>query len=140
MNAQSYTYEDSPARREELEARFEHGSLQALVAIRCLDEGVDIPQVRRAFILASTTNPKQFIQRRGRVLRRAPGKDFAEIFDFVVTPPDPDELPDSVAALEQRMFRKELTRIVEFTKLADNGTEALASLLPVRQAYNLLDV
>jgi superfamily II DNA or RNA helicase len=101
---------------------------------------VDIPEVRRAFILASTTNPKQFIQRRGRVLRRAPGKAYAEIFDFVVVPPDPDQLPDDVAALEQRMFRKELMRIVEFTKLAVNGSDALASLLPVRQAYNLLDV
>lgn len=140
MDAQSYTYEDSAGRRAELEKRFEGGELQALVAIRCLDEGVDIPQVRRAFILASTTNPKQFIQRRGRVLRRAPGKDYAEIFDFVVTPPPPEELPEAVATLEQRMFRKELTRIVEFTKLADNGADALASLLSVRQAYNLLDV
>lgn len=140
MDVQSYTYEDAPARRAQLEHRFEAGDLQALVAIRCLDEGVDIPQVRRAFILASTTNPKQFIQRRGRVLRRAPGKEYAEIFDFVVVPPAPQDLPEAVAALEQRMFRKELTRIVEFTKLADNGMDALASLLPVRQAYNLLDV
>ena len=51
--------------------------------IRCLDEGVDIPETRRAYILASSTNPKQFIQRRGRILRRFPGKELAEIHDFI---------------------------------------------------------
>src|SRR5690606_28753336 len=87
MNVSTYTAETSKEEREEMLQDFEEGHKQALVAIRSLDEGVDIPQVRRAFILASSTNPRQFIQRRGRVLRRAEGKDYAEIFDFVVVPP-----------------------------------------------------
>ena len=54
--------------------------------MKCLDEGVDIPQTALAFFCASTGNPKQFIQRRGRVLRQAEGKDFAIIHDLVVIP------------------------------------------------------
>ena len=66
--------------------------LQALVAIKCLDEGVNIPNIHTAFILASSTNPKEYIQRRGRVLRKAPGKDYAVIYDFVTLPFPIDEI------------------------------------------------
>ncbi|MFN8626115.1 MAG: helicase-related protein [Candidatus Binatia bacterium] len=61
--------------------------LALLVAIRCLDEGVDVPATKTAFILASSTNPRQFVQRRGRVLRTDMGKRRAEIFGFFVRPP-----------------------------------------------------
>ena len=79
MAVNSYTAETYLDERDELRQRFADGQLQGLVAIRCLDEGVDIPETIRAFILASSTNPKQFIQRRGRVLRLHPGKTKALI-------------------------------------------------------------
>ena len=60
--------------------------MQALVAIRCLDEGVNIPSIETAFIMASSTNPKEYVQRRGRVLRKFPGKKRAVIYDFVTLP------------------------------------------------------
>jgi superfamily II DNA or RNA helicase len=86
-----------------------------LVSIRCLDEGVDIPNVTHALILASSQNPREFLQRRGRVLRRAPDKHVAIIHDVLVLPPD-DETGPSHAALT----RAELARATEFASDALN--------------------
>ena len=86
-----------------------------LVSIRCLDEGVDIPAVSHALILASSQNPRQFIQRRGRVLRQAPGKALAVIHDAIVTPVDAEDEKDQLGLL-----RAELVRSVEFANHALN--------------------
>ena len=95
-----------------------------IVAIQCLDEGVDIPEIETAFILASSSNPKQFIQRRGRILRKAPNKDKAFIYDFVVTPPSYAEVSD----MDKRLLSKEIKRCIEFAELAENHFEARESL------------
>lgn len=84
-----------------------------LVSIRCLDEGVDIPDVSHALILASSQNPRQFIQRRGRVLRRAPGKQTAVVHDAIVVPISAAEEPEQVSLL-----KSELARAVEFGRHA----------------------
>lgn len=139
MSAHSYTAETYLDERSDLRTRFAAGQLQGLVAIRCLDEGVDIPETRRAYVLASSTNPKQFIQRRGRILRKAPGKDLAEIHDFLVVPPARVGT-DEFFATERGLFRRELERVVLFARLADNGPQALRTLLPLRERYQLLDV
>jgi len=55
-----------------------------MLAIKCLDEGVDIPEINRALILASSTNPREYIQRRGRVLRARDDKYSADIYDVLV--------------------------------------------------------
>jgi superfamily II DNA or RNA helicase len=89
-----------------------------LVSIRCLDEGVDIPAVSHALILASSQNPRQFIQRRGRVLRQAPGKALAVIHDAIVIPVDPEEDSEQLGLL-----KAELLRSVEF---ADNALNRMA--------------
>ena len=68
MAVAKYVADTPLTRRHALRKRFAEGNIQGLIAIRCLDEGVDIPETRRAFILASSTNPRQFIQRRGRIL------------------------------------------------------------------------
>ncbi|MGF1514294.1 MAG: DNA phosphorothioation system restriction enzyme [Elainellaceae cyanobacterium] len=133
----TYTAETPLDAREDLRQQFETGALQGLVAIRCLDEGVDIPVTRTAVILASSGNPRQFIQRRGRVLRRSPGKERATIFDMVVAPPKFDS---STTALERRLLYKELKRFSEFAKLADNAGEARVKLLGLQKRYGLLDV
>lgn len=139
MNVATYTAETSEEDREAILREFAEGRKNALVAIRCLDEGIDIPQVRRAFILASSTNPRQFIQRRGRVLRRAEGKDFAEIFDFVVMPPLDEIAPGTPEyAVLRRLVSREMARVVEFARLAENGPQAQAKLLPMLSKLRLM--
>ncbi len=94
-----------------------------VVAIKCLDEGVDVPSVTHALILASSKNPREFIQRRGRVLRTAPNKALAYVHDAIVLPPQVDAAdggarrPDPIAA-------GELARAVEFAQYADNPASA----------------
>ena len=112
-----YTAETSLGEREDLRQRFESGALQGLVAIRCLDEGVDIPATRTAVILASSNNPRQFIQRRGRLLRRHLTKTTAEIFDMIVIPPTDSDLNTST---EQAIVEPEFRRYAEFASLALN--------------------
>lgn len=91
-----------------------------LVSIKCLDEGVDIPSVSHAIILASSQNPRQFIQRRGRVLRKA-GQDklFATIHDAIVVPIGLDEEPE-----QGSLLKSEFLRAIEF---ADSATNLSAS-------------
>lgn len=140
MNIARYTYAESVALRARRQAEFENGVIQGLVAIRCLDEGIDIPDIKTAIIMASTTNPRQFIQRRGRVLRPSPGKDHATIFDMIVSPGNPLRLSETVFNLERKLFRKELLRVIEFAKSAQNRTNVMHDLLPLREAWNCLDV
>ena len=87
LRVRKFTSFEDRNEREEIKAMFSTGfQIQVITAIKCLDEGVNIPNIRKAFILASSTNPKEYVQRRGRVLRKAPGKKFAEIFDFITLP------------------------------------------------------
>ncbi|MEG4486335.1 DNA phosphorothioation system restriction enzyme [Microcoleus sp. D2_18a_B4] len=133
----TYTAATPLAERERLRQQFESGELQGLVAIRCLDEGVDIPAIRNAVILASSTNPRQFIQRRGRILRPHPGKERATLFDMIVLPPD---LGRETLEVERNLLRKELKRFLEFADLADNAGEARVKLLQLQKRYGLLDI
>ncbi|MEG4353336.1 DNA phosphorothioation system restriction enzyme [Microcoleus sp. LAD1_D3] len=133
----TYTAATPLAERERLRQQFESGELQGLVAIRCLDEGVDIPAIRNAVILASSSNPRQFIQRRGRILRPHPGKERATLFDMIVLPPD---LGRETLEVERNLLRKELKRFLEFADLADNAGEARVKLLQLQRRYGLLDI
>jgi superfamily II DNA or RNA helicase len=133
----TYTAQTSLQEREILRRQFESGELQGLVAIRCLDEGVDIPAIQTAVILSSSGNPRQFIQRRGRVLRPHPNKERATIYDMIVLPPDLDR---ETIEVERNLLRKELRRFVEFADLADNAGEARIKLLDLQKRYGLLDV
>ncbi|WP_075599990.1 DNA phosphorothioation system restriction enzyme [Leptolyngbya sp. 'hensonii'] len=133
----TYTAETSLEEREDLRRQFETGELQGLVAIRCLDEGVDIPAVQTAVIMASSSNPRQFIQRRGRILRRHPNKQRATLFDMIVLPP---EMERETSEMERSLLRSELRRFAEFADLADNAGEARLKLLGLQTRYGLLDV
>lgn len=133
----TYTAETPLAQREELRRQFENGDLQGLVAIRCLDEGVDIPAIKTAVILASSSNPRQFIQRRGRILRPYPGKQRATLFDTIVMPP---QLDRQTWEVERNLLKKELKRFIEFADLADNAGEARRTLLTLQKQYGLLDL
>jgi DNA phosphorothioation system restriction enzyme len=131
-----YTAETPLDERDDLRKKFDRGELQGLVAIRCLDEGVDIPSIRTAVILASSSNPRQFIQRRGRILRKHPNKVSAEIYDLIVVPPD--EATDSES--ERSLLKKELARFVEFADLAINAGEARSKILKIQKDFGLLDM
>lgn len=104
-------------RKETLDA-FKLGRIDALVAMKVLDEGIDVPACRTAYILASSKNPRQYVQRRGRVLRRSEGKDRAIIYDFVVLPNQ-----DTPSEYGEKLKKSELVRIRDFSQLADNKIE-----------------
>lgn len=120
---------------------FANGQLQALLAMKCLDEGVDVPSTNTAYILASSGNPREFIQRRGRVLRKAPGKEYSSIHDLITVPPVVDaNLRDSPTfRLERHIIRRELQRFKEFANLAKNKQKAIDVIWDIAKQYGLLD-
>ena len=101
---------------------FANGDIQVLLSMKCLDEGVDIPRAEHAIFCSSTGNPRQFVQRRGRVLRKSKGKKKAFIWDMIVTPPF-----SNLESLntERNLFLSEVKRVVNFAALADNQIEIL---------------
>lgn len=139
LRVRSFTYQEETSERECILRDLRSAFLDGVVAIRCLDEGIDLPALETGFILASSCNPRQFVQRRGRLLRKAPGKDRAIIYDFVVVPPPMDgDVNDHAFNLERRLFQSELKRISEFCESALNGFAALETLAPLRKHYNLI--
>lgn len=143
MSVARFTSEENIEERALIKEHFQDGGkLQAIVAIKCLDEGVNIPGIRTAFILASTTNPKEYIQRRGRVLRKAPNKPFAEIYDFVTLPRLLDEvsgLTIEQANRDKTLVKNELARIKEFGRLAMNSMVANELIWDIEDVYHLND-
>ena len=141
MTVAQFTSREDMEKRALLKQEFARGEdLQALIAIKCLDEGVNIPQIRTAFILASTTNPKEYIQRRGRVLRLAKGKEYAEIYDFVTLPRPLDEvdsLPVEFTNHDRSLVVRELVRMEEFARIADNPIDSHKLIWEIRDAYHI---
>lgn len=131
-SASEFVHDTPKEERAELLRRFSSGSdLQYLASMQCLDEGVDIPDARIAFILASSRNPRQSVQRRGRILRKpSDGRaKTAQIYDFLALP-DPSYLQggDDGSAVERRLIEDELARARDFARLAINRDEAMAAL------------
>jgi len=112
------------SQRDFLLENFAKGKYQILVAKKCLDEGVDVPAARTAIIMASSTNPREYIQRIGRVIRRYPNKREAFIYDMIVAP-SLEHLPPEIKKLEQEIFQKEIKRCQYIAELALNNVEAL---------------
>lgn len=134
-----FTAEEDTATRKKLLQQFAEGELQALVAMKCLDEGVDVPSTRTAFFLASSSNPREFIQRRGRVLRRAPGKEHSIIHDLIAIPPDNFVMDSAVLNAERSIMRRELQRFKEFAGLALNKYQAIDVIWDVARRYGIRD-
>jgi superfamily II DNA or RNA helicase len=136
LAAHSYVSETLRPERKVLLRRFGTGEdLRVLVAMRCLDEGVDIPDARTGYLLASSSNPRQFIQRRGRLLRLADGKDRAEILDYLAVPPEGVPINFDV---ERSLLTRELERANEFGKLSENYETTLGVLRPLKERYQLM--
>jgi superfamily II DNA or RNA helicase len=140
MKVTHFTANESAEEREIIKQRFSIADpYQAIVAIKCLDEGVNIPSIKTAFILASTTNPKEYIQRRGRVLRLAKDKPYAVIYDFVTLTGPIDEVnpysPDYNC--ERALARRELLRIKEFGEIALNSRDSDDLINDLECAYSI---
>ena len=127
-------YTSNTSNRNEVIKGFQQGKIDVLTSMKCLDEGVDVPRSELAIFCASTGNPRQFIQRRGRVLRNHPDKTFAVIHDLVVVPNIDDE---STFDMEKNMIKKELERVVDFSNLAINKIDTYNELRPILNHYNL---
>jgi superfamily II DNA or RNA helicase len=112
-----------------------HGGI--VVAIRCLDEGIDIPSVNKALVLASSTNSRQFIQRRGRVLRKSPDKLSAEVHDCLVLPASAPSNDDGTMTI----LRTELRRCAEFASSARNTATAMRlKIMAAKQGLDDFDL
>lgn len=136
LAAHPYISDTPRPKRKVLLRRFGTGDdLRVLVAMRCLDEGVDIPDARVGYLLASSSNPRQFIQRRGRLLRRAEDKDRAEIVDYLAVPPAGAPINFDI---ERNLLTRELERANEFGKLSDNYETTLEVLRPLKERYQLM--
>ena len=121
--------------REEILHDFATGRLHVLTSMKCLDEGVDVPRSELAIFCASTGNPRQFIQRRGRVLRTHPDKKMAELHDLVVVP-EVNPYSDSYR-MEQSLLRGELMRVINFSSLSENPSYSELELREVLDHYGL---
>ena len=121
--------------REKTLRRFASGETQVLTAMKCLDEGVDVPRTEMAIFCASTGNPRQFIQRRGRILRTHKDKPMAYIYDLVVIPRIEKDSP--FFSMERSMLKRELERVIDFASLSTNSSYAEKVLSETIKYYNL---
>lgn len=141
MKVSKFTSEESADERAMLKESFNEGrQIQALIAIRCLDEGVNIPSIDKAFILASSSNPKEYIQRRGRVLRLYPGKKYSIIYDFITVPIEIDLLdayPENIKNSLKSLVQREVNRMEDFASIALNPSETDFLVADLKRAYNL---
>lgn len=144
MRCAQYTSKILAKDREILVDDLKDNRIQGLVAIKCLDEGVDIPNIKYALILASTTNPKEYIQRRGRVLRKCEGKTKAVIYDFVVLPFSYKEChnlfrngKDKTTDLYRSLIAKQVQRMKDFKDLALNRVDITSAYLTLCQDFNI---
>jgi len=137
IRAREFVYEVSGSDRAEILLEFARGDVQVIVAVKCLDEGVDVPATEKAFILASTTNPREFIQRRGRILRKSEGKEEAIIHDFIVIPPLSNQSVDANDEVKKGILRREMPRFAEFSSLAKNEFEARSKIKGILDKFYL---
>ena len=117
---------------------FENGQIDVLTAMKCLDEGVDIPRTELAIFCSSTGNPRQFIQRRGRILRQHIDKEKAVIHDLVVIPKrEKNSERNESYNMERSHVENELRRVADFAFMARNQYEAIEKVKAICSYYDL---
>lgn len=114
---------------------FANGKLEVLTSMKCLDEGIDVPRSEMAVFCASTGNPRQFIQRRGRILRNHKDKRRAVIHDLIVAPWI--STSEDSYRMERNMLRTELKRVSDFASLSENADYTYNALEDITSYYNL---
>jgi len=121
---------DGKSERQHILELFGEGVYQVLVAMNCLDEGVDVPPARTAIIMASSGNPREYIQRIGRVIRRYPGKKEARIYDIIVIP---SKNSKNLNEIEVKILEKELSRYKEIANTSINRADTFDEIINVRK-------
>ena len=127
FKASQFTATENMQERMQLVDSFNKGEISALAAIRCLDEGINIPSIKSALILSSNDDYREFVQRRGRILRTYKGKQFSKIYDVIALPSDNME----------QWAKIELRRFNEYAKLALNWNELQLDLDELLLRYGL---
>ena len=133
ISAHEFTYDVSNINRKKVLDAFAKGEIEVLVAIKCLDEGVDVPSTKTAYFLSSTSNPREFIQRRGRILRKHKDKHKSQIIDYIVFPPEGMEN----LSIDTSIIEKDMPRFAEFAKYSFNEFNAKNSMRKYLEPYNL---
>jgi len=143
INVAKFTSSENQEQRKLIKEQFVDKEINVITAIKCLDEGVNIPSIFTAYILASSTNPREYVQRRGRVLRKAPGKKYANIYDFVTLPrtlSSAKNLNEETLKSDLGLIRRELTRIDDFASCAINFSNTISIKDEIFSVYgNLLN-
>ena len=121
--------------RNEILEKYANGEIEVLTSMKCLDEGVDVPRSEMAIFCASTGNPRQFIQRRGRILRKHPDKHMAIIHDLVVAP-EINSTQENYN-MERSLIKSELKRVRDFAVLSENADFAYNELSEILSYYNI---
>jgi superfamily II DNA or RNA helicase len=131
----------TPEQRDDILRKFEQGraagGYDVLLAIDCLNEGMDLPSAKIGIFLENSQNPIEFIQRRGRLLRPSPGKSEAIFFDFIVIP-NFKGLDPNYQEIEGKEIQKEFDRFMEFAHLSENTYESLKKMQNIVSLYNLV--
>jgi len=138
IKSDSVTYEDPTKTRGDILSLLEGNVFGCITAVKCLDEGVDVPAVETGIFMASSGNPKQFVQRRGRILRKnkQTGKETAKIYDILVSPPIPPE-GVHVNKNEKKLIAKELLRHKDFADISENKYEAFAKISEIAKRFEI---
>ena len=121
--------------RDSMLSDFANGNIDVLTSMKCLDEGVDVPRSELAIFCASTGNPRQFIQRRGRVLRTHKDKRYAIIHDLVVIPET--NFDSGCYELEKSLVSIEIKRVRDFALLSENCNDTLNTLDEILNQYKI---
>lgn len=136
IDSKSITWEDKTKDRLQILQHMESSHLSCITAVKCLDEGVDVPSIETGIFMASSGNPKQYIQRRGRILRKSDvtGKKYASIYDILVVPPI---VGDEFNASQRRLVARELLRHKEFAMIAKNRDTAIQKIREIMDIFRI---
>lgn len=133
-----FTGSTPPERRSQLLKDFDEGKVQCLLAMKCLDEGVDVKRTETAIFVSSSTNPRQYVQRRGRVLRTHEEKSFAFLHDIITVPPKIDLDDPKAKQADRIILSQEFKRYKEFAEDAVNYVEAVAPVKEICKEYEIV--
>ena len=115
---------------------FKKGELNTLLAIKCLDQGVNIKNVTHAYILSSTDSLTEFVQRRGRILRTSPNKPVSKIYDFIILPQNYEDITFNPTIEDAYLVDRELRRMEEYNYASNNKEENLVKIEKIKEVYN----
>jgi len=132
-----FTGNTPPEKRAQLLKEFDEGKIQCLLAMKCLDEGVDVRRTETAIFVSSSTNPRQYIQRRGRVLRVHPDKPIAFLHDIIAVPPKIELDDEKAKEIDKVILSQEFRRYKEFAEDALNYVEAISPVKEICKDYNI---